>query len=916
MGRSQHAVWPSRQSWAAALLLAALPGAALGAGYAEQITPENAATRRVLGSDSTGGIGDWALGNGVLCAVVSDPSHESHLTEKGGVLLDLGRCGLDHDEWNSLETLLNMSRRQMLGASEIRAEPARRDGSVAIVTTAQMLGLALETHYVLQPERPHALLIETRATRLPRNPEAQRTFLFGDVVLHGGRDLAPFTLALDTDFRVRDEGSVGFAHPAVDPDDILTMLRAILPSNLNVLVGGDTQRPGVAYGLRLLGARLVSPDGSSRPLPRLAINGDSFTMHGVLSRPPWLGGPGVGWLELAQSLLMDIEPGETIVLQREILVGARADVASVTDQFWPEGPLVQGRLDPTARLHVATQGGTPVTQARADPAGRFGFRLPEPGTYRLRVLAPAGRSLEREIEVTTEGLEIDSFELPQAGRIALPRGRPMRLVFIPAEGSEPPHFGDDLLGFRVGQDDDRGGNHGRDVALGGIDSDPAEISLRPGRYRILATRGPEFSLTEASLDVPAGKLVPLMIESPERVQDHPGWIAADMHVHSEWSDDSTFPIASQLAAFAAEGADLIVSTEHDRVVDYGPLLQRLGLGNRVRSLVGVEVTSSAESEASPETAGHANVFPHPYQPLEFRGGAVRGEGRRLRAIASDVRDLPGGALLQLNHARSKHGGKADLNYFTHLGVAGEPFEPSLPLESWPNRLLLEPDPVTGVRDIDFDVMELLNGSSMPQYRALQADWISLLLQGHFRAAVANSDSHTRGELIAYPRTYVRVPGDFRSEAFVGALRAGNAYGSTGPLLDVALVDAAGGRTGLGGLHRGSRGVLALMVRAAAWVPVSRLRVWWNGTRIHDASVTAGTPVEIPLHFERDGFVTLEVSGEASGDYAVVARGFVPLAFTNPIFVDADADGRFSAPGLPEAPLPILSAQPGSPAEPR
>ena len=916
MRDSQSAVLPDWRAWATAVLLAAAPVAAWSGGYAERITPENAATRRVLGSDSTGGIGDWALGNGHLCAVISDPSHESLLTAKGGVLVDLGRCGLAHDEWNSLETLLNMSRGQMLGASEIRAEPARPDGSVAIVAAAQMLGLAIETHYVLHPERPDALRIETRATRLPPNETAERAFLFGDVVLHGGRNLAPFTLALDADFRIRDEGSVGFRHPPVDPDDLLTMLRAILPSNLNVLVGGDTQKPGVAYGLRLLGAQLLSPDGHSRPLPQLAINGDSFTMHGVFSRPLWLGGPEVGWFELAQSLLMDIEPGETLVLQREIFVGARGDVAAVTDQLWPDGPLVRGRVVPAARVHVATPAGTPVTQARPDETGLFAFRLPEPGAYALRVLAPAGRSLERTIEVASSGLEVGALELAKTGRVALPRGRPMRLVFIPSEGGEPPHFGDDLLGFRIGEDPYRGSNEGRDVALGGIATDPAEVSLRPGRYRILATRGPEFTLTETWLDVPAGKLVALRIDSPKRVHDHPGWIAADLHVHTEWSDDSTFPVTSQLAAFAAEGADLIVSTEHDRVVDYGPLIQRLGLGGRIRSLVGLEVTSSAESEASPETAGHANVFPHPYEPLAFRGGAIPGEGRRFRAIVADTRALPGGALLQLNHARSKHGQKADLNYFTHLGVAGEAFEPTLPLESWPNRLLLEPDPETGLRDIDFDIMELLNGSSMTQYRALQADWISLLLQGTFRAAVANSDSHSRRELIGYPRTYVRVPGDFRSEAFISALRAGNAYGSTGPLLDVALLNAAGARTGLGGLHHGTRGTLAVAVRTAPWVPISRLRVWWNGAAIHEGGITPGTPIELPLRFEQDGFVTLEVSGEATGDYAVVARGFIPLAFTNPIFVDADGDGRFSAPGLPETRLPILSPQPGGRPESR
>ena len=59
---------------------------------------------------------------------------------------------------------------------------------------------------------------------------------------------------------------------------------------------------------------------------------------------------------------------------------------------------------------------------------------------------------------------------------------------------------------------------------------------------------------------------------------------------------------SPSAQAAAEGADLIVSTEHDRVVDYGPTLARLGLADRLHSLVGLEMTSSARSTRAPETA--------------------------------------------------------------------------------------------------------------------------------------------------------------------------------------------------------------------------------------------------------------------------------------------------------------------------
>ena len=70
----------------------------------------------------------------------------------------------------------------------------------------------------------------------------------------------------------------------------------------------------------------------------------------------------------------------------------------------------------------------------------------------------------------------------------------------------------------------------------------------------------------------------------------------------------------------------------------------------------------------------------------------------------------------------------------------------------------------------------------------------------------------------------------------------------------------------------------------------------------ELEIAPGARLEIPLRFDADGFVTVEVEGEPDETYAAVAPGFTPFAFTNPIFVDADGDSRWTAPGLPD-PLP-------------
>ena len=101
----------------------------------------------------------------------------------------------------------------------------------------------------------------------------------------------------------------------------------------------------------------------------------------------------------------------------------------------------------------------------------------------------------------------------------------------------------------------------------------------------------------------------------------------------------------------------------------------------------------------------------------------------------------------------------------------------------------------------------------------------------------------------------------------------------------------------------NQATLQVRVHAARWVPVERLRVFVNGTSVRELPAERKGRYEIPLHFDQDSFVTVEVEGSASGGYAAVYPGFTPLAFTNPIYVDADGDGKWSAPGLASGSTP-------------
>ena len=851
--------------------------------YAGQLTEADAAERLVGGPDAIGGVGDWALGNGTLCAVVSDPSHEADLMPSGGALVDLGHCGRADDQFVVLHSLVNLSRDAFVPVDDVRAVVA--DGEARIEASGGTGGLELHTTFGLDLREPDRLRI---VSRLSRSRDGARATALGDLMLHVDASLAPWAGALD------QGRALGFAHPDVDVERWWTLVRSIRRSDLHVAVGDPTLEPTVAYALHVSRAVHRGADGFETELPVWGLQDATISAFAVLAEPLWWGGDGdwLGLRELVQIPFLDLGVGESLTIERSLRVGTRADVAAVQDALLPGAPLLEGRTEPGAAVEARRADGTPESFVRANGDGRFAMRL-RPGTYTLAFSAPGSRARELgPVEVKGDSA-LGDVALPEPARVALPHGV-MRLVFEPLGETPAPRFRDALDGLRFGARELPTSVRSADLVRSGRADDPPSVVVEPGRYRVHAVRGPEHGTSHTVVDARAGATAQVELEPPVRLYETRGWIGADLHVHAAPSDDSALPLRDQALAFHAAGAEVIVATDHDHVTDYGPVLRALGIADRVASVVGAEVTSNVLSEAAPRTIGHSNAFPLPYRPYRYRKGVPSHEGRRLRDLVAAVRRLPGRPLLQLNHPRAD-GEPRDNAFFTHLG-SGAGFDPSVPLDAPANRSLVERDPATGLRDLDFDVVELLNGPSLERYRLVRADWFALLRQGEFRAATANSDSHRRSEPAAFPRNYVRVAADearlFDEAEFVAAVRAGRSWGTTGPLLDVRLGDA-----GVGETWRGADAELDVRIDAAPWVPVSELRVYRSGELAHVAAARAGGRYRIPLEFTRDAFVTVEVEGPAEATYAVLLPGFTPFAFTNPIFVDADADGSWTAPGL-------------------
>ncbi len=803
---------------------------------AERISAPRFEALRVGGPDSDAGIGDYALQNGTLCAAVAAVDHETALSPQGGTLIDLGHCGANDDQWVTLHPLLNLARERLLPLDSVRAERDAREARV--ISEGVRDGIRARITYALDLAEPSALRVRTE---IAREKDGRRIFAYAEAALHASGQMRSFHL-----YRPNLARSRGFSHPGTDPDSILSMLNTIVEDDVHVLVGGE-ELPPLAYGIETKGAWLVRTDGSRNELPRFSATGEDFTMMGVLGRPYFLGGSdgGPGYLELAQIPFLSVDEGERLELERTIHVASRADVAAIANTLLPGAVPVRGRVnDPSARLHFARADGAPISEVRPNADGSFALALP-PGAYRLEAWGAEGRRVEREIAVGAAGAELAPVELESLAQLALPTGKTMRLVFVAQDGKPDPNFSDDLLGFRLGTGKLRPGTVSNVISLAAAETDPKSVALAPGRYRIYATRGPEFDVHETELTLTAGERQTLALDEPERGFKTPGWIGADLHVHSALSMDSALPLPEQLAAFAANGGEVVVNTEHDRLYDARPEIARLGLGDRIVSVVGVEVTGTFHGGETPHTIGHANAFPLRYEPDAYRGGAPVSEGRRLRALYAELRGR-GDPFVQINHPRMRTPDEVgDGAYFSHLGLVGRPFDPTRPLAHERNRVLLEEDPTTGLRDLDFAGFEIANGKRLDRYRLARADWLSMLLQGKRSVATANSDSHSAGEIPALPRNYVEVPDDsiagFDQATFLAALRAGKSFGTTGPLL---FVDLAGVHPG--GTLQGKQGVLRATVRAAPWVPVARVRVYVDAQLAGERAIGGGEAVELPL----------------------------------------------------------------------
>ena len=404
------------------------------------------------------------------------------------------------------------------------------------------------------------------------------------------------------------------------------------------------------------------------------------------------------------------------------------------------------------------------------------------------------------------------------------------------------------------------------------------VRLQAGRYRITASRGFEYTLAAVELEVAAGQNSTQTF-SLRRVVDTTGYLSGDFHLHAQRSPDSDDLDELKVAAFAAEGLEVPISTDHEHVSDYAPTIKRLGLEGWMRSIVGEEVTTFK--------LGHFNAFPL-YRDEELpNGGAIAWHFKTGPEVFAAIRSNRANPILQINHPRAT----SFMGYFTAVGYDPLTKTVEKPIEWSP----------------EFDAIEVINGKGVPgptggEFR----DWYSFLNEGRRVTGNGNSDSHNslQGDEVGYPRNYVRVPSDdlqsFSEAAFIEGVRRGRVVVSGRPFLNVSINGKGPGEdtTVTDGLVP-----IDVVVQAAPWMEVSDLYVVRNGEvvatrQLSGADAEPTNPVvrfrgRINVPSTEDGWYMVQVRG--TRDMSPVVTGARPFAFSNPIYVDSDGDGRFTAP---------------------
>ena len=235
---------------------------------------------------------------------------------------------------------------------------------------------------------------------------------------------------------------------------------------------------------------------------------------------------------------------------------------------------------------------------------------------------------------------------------------PSRLTFMPVEMDSGAPL-DKWTSFNEPELGDSRYDHGIGLTEHSLNGEGI-VTVPAGRYNIYVSRGFEYGIRKIEdYEVHAGEKKTLSVQLDREV-DTTGYVAADLHLHTIFSSDSSLPLDMRLKAILTEGVEYVTANDHDVVVNYEPYLNDLGMEGYVKTV--------PSAETSPLEWGHFNLWPMKWdgrdQPLHDPVAWQSGESmEEIWNAMFDRADAPIDAtVMQLNHPRD-----GVMGYFNQVG---------------------------------------------------------------------------------------------------------------------------------------------------------------------------------------------------------------------------------------------------------
>ncbi|HEY0456623.1 MAG TPA: CehA/McbA family metallohydrolase, partial [Verrucomicrobiae bacterium] len=591
---------------------------------------------------------------------------------------------------------------------------------------------------------------------------------------------------------------------------------------------------------------------------------------------------------------VDLRAGESASWSRFLAVGtspadALGKVAAYVGNYGTiSGTLKdkQGKAVTSATIKIHTDEAFPrECIAYPDAKGEFNFAFPA-GKYEIEIADLGRKSLTNRIDLKYKGSsELDSVMSVASGivfdiRDESGRGLPCTAQLYGINGTPTPDLGP--ISRAHGCKDQYFSENGQ-----------FEINLPAGTYKIIVTRGIEYSHLENLVTVTPEKTV--KVEGVlKRLVDTTGWVSADYHNHAIPSGDSSTSPEDRIINLAAEHIEFAPTTEHNRLFDWRPYIERLGLKDFIQTVAGVELTGSGP---------HLNSFPFKPHPFTQDNGAPEWNiDPRLDALTlRDWQGLEPDRWVQLNHPDMVESfidrnddGKQDGGY---VGLA-QMLDGLETQNSNESGILLGAPFRVGKDDIGWEKL----------FQSWEFIWMQMLNRGHHYTAMAVCDAHTCwGNGAGTWRTYMPSKTDKPSEIDWKEnsrhAKAGHTILTCGPYLQVQTESGAlPGDT----VVVKSEVKLKVKVQCTDWIDIDRVQVLVNGrpnpnlnfTRSNQPSMFGNGVVKfdqtIAVPLERDAHLIVVAWGEnfdLSTGYGTSTQAKMhPCAYNNPIFVDVDGGG--------------------------